>query len=188
MQNAQSNPTQSQQNEMAAKSPAKTPATGGAGPDVKTQAREFSAPAKAQTGQTIAGKQPAPLPIVQPGAGAEASGDPVRRAAQRIVSVDVANSGASDSSIDTDGKGLEAAREASGWTDNVVTSEATGDNAIATPDEGLGGFDSRVGGNLPGIAARPGWRVRSHGAVYVERLNGGRAELLISFEETSETH
>ena len=41
MENAQNNPTQAQQNEIAAKSPAKTPAAGGDMPDAKQQAKEF---------------------------------------------------------------------------------------------------------------------------------------------------
>jgi hypothetical protein len=47
MQNAEDNPTQKQQNEMAAKSPVHTPAAGTASPDAHTQAKEFGSSSNA---------------------------------------------------------------------------------------------------------------------------------------------
>lgn len=59
-----------------------------------------------------------------------------------VRSVDVLNSGTSDSTVDTDAKGLDAARRHPGQ-DHFVTSNASLDDAVVTPDTGLAGFDSR---------------------------------------------
>jgi hypothetical protein len=89
---------------------------------------------------------------------------------------------ATDNTVDTDGKSLEAKRDASVWHDNVITSNATLDNNVPTPAAGLGGVDSRPGGNLPEVRARDGYRVVYCGTVYREALNGTRGEQMIRFE------
>jgi hypothetical protein len=185
MQNAEQNPTQKQQNEMAAKSPAQTPATGTASPDARTQAKEFGSTSNAgaaePTGRT---NNAANLPPIDLDAITTDSPDPVQRAKSRTVSVDAANTASTDNTVDTDGKSLEAAKEQSSWHDNVISSNATLENNVPAPAAGLGGIDSRPGGNFPLVAPRDGWRVSYHGTVYIERRNGSLAGHVIQFDAT----
>lgn len=182
--NAQNNPTQAQQNEIAAKSPAKTPAAGDM-PDAKTQAREFSKTKGATSAESVAAKEPAPLPSIEHGAKDADSPDPVARANARITSVDNAGMAASDNTVDTDGKGLEARRDQSMWQDNVINSNATLENNVPVPPDGLVDLDSRPGGNVPVVATRAGWRVAYHGTIDVQQRNGSRAEQVFSLERPS---
>lgn len=183
MENAQNNPTQGQQNEIAAKSPAKTPAAGDM-PDAATQGREFGKTKHATSAESVAAKDPAPLPSIEHGTKDADSPDPVARANARIVSVDNAGMAASDDTVDTDGKGLEARRDASMWQDNVINSNASLENNIPAPPEGLVDLDSRPGGNVPLIATRDGWRVAYHGTVDVKQRDGTRAEQVFTLEPT----
>jgi hypothetical protein len=180
--NAQNNPTQAQQNEIAAKSPAKTPAAGGDMPDAKTQGREFGKTKRATLAEAVAAKDPAPLPAIEHGSKDADSPDPVARANAHIVSVDNAAMAASDNTVDTDGKGLEARKDASPWQDNVINSNATLDNNVPVPPDGLVDLDSRPGGNVPLVATRDGWRVAYHGTVDIKERNGSRAEQVFSLE------
>ncbi|RKU04406.1 2-oxoglutarate dehydrogenase [Burkholderia sp. Nafp2/4-1b] len=180
MQNAESNPTPQQQREQIEKSPVKTPAAGGAMPDAATQAAE--AAKRPLTPEAVAGKMPTGLPPIDVDANAVDSGDPVRRAAGRIVTLDNANMAMTDNTVDVDGKGMEARTGATEWHDNVIYSNASLDEAIDTPDEGLGGIESRPGGNLPQIATRPGWHVRYVGDVDIEHGDGTRPEHVIRLE------
>jgi hypothetical protein len=182
--NAQNNPTQAQQNEIAAKSPAKTPAAGGQMPDAKTQGKEFGKTKRATSAEAVAAKDPAPLPAIEHGMKGADSPDPVARANARTVSVDNAGMAASDNTVDTDGKGLEAKREASMWRDNIINSNATLENNIPVHPDGLVDLDSRVGGNLPIVATREGWRVAYHGTVDIPERNGTRAEQVFTLERT----
>ncbi|KVH29811.1 DUF3005 domain-containing protein [Burkholderia cepacia] len=182
MQNAESNPTPQQQREQIAKSPVKTPAAGDM-PDAATQATEVAEGGKRPlTPEAVAAKTPTGLPPIDVGAHAVDSGDPVRRAAGRIVTLDNANMAMTDNTVDVDGKGMEARTGASELQDNVIYSNASLDDAVDTPDEGLGGIESRPGGNMPLIATRPGWRVRHVGDVDIEHGDGTRAEHVICLE------
>lgn len=181
MQNAENNPTQSQQKEMAAKSPAKTPAAGDM-PDAKTQGREFGKTQHATSAESVAAKNPAPLPSIEHGIKDADSPDPVARANARITSVDNAGMAASDDTVDTDGKGLEARRNESIWHDNVINSNATLENNIPVRSDGLVDLDSRPGGNMPIVATREGWRIAYHGRVEIKERNGSRAEQVFSLE------
>ncbi|MGU7811076.1 DUF3005 domain-containing protein [Burkholderia sp. AW49-1] len=181
MQNAESNPTPEQQREQIEKSPVKTPAAGDM-PDAATQAAEVAK--HPLTPEAVAAKTPTGLPPIDVDAHAVDSGDPVRRAAGRIVTLDNANMAMTDNTVDVDGKGLEARAGATEWHDNVIYSNASLDDAVDTPDEGLGGIESRPGGNMPQIATRPGWRVRYVGDVDVEHGDGTRAEHVIRLERT----
>ncbi|WP_175906327.1 DUF3005 domain-containing protein [Burkholderia sp. BCC1640] len=181
MQNAESNPTPEQQREQIQKSPVKTPAAGDM-PDAATQAAEVAK--HPLTPEAVAAKTPTGLPPIDVDANAVDSGDPVRRAAGRIVTLDNANMAMTDNTVDVDGKGLEARAGATEWHDNVIYSNASLDDAVDTPDEGLGGIESRPGGNMPQIATRPGWRVRYVGDVDVEHGDGTRAEHVIRLERT----
>ena len=182
--NAQNNPTQAQQNEIAAKSPAKTPAAGGQMPGAATQGSEFSKNKGATSAESVAAKNPAPLPSIEHGTRDADSSDPVARANARTVSVDNAAMAATDDTVDTDGKGLEAKRGESMWRDNIINSNATLENNIPVPPVGLVDLDSRPGGNLPVIATREGWRVAYHGTVNVTQHNGTRAEQVFTLERT----
>ncbi|MDN7903768.1 DUF3005 domain-containing protein [Burkholderia diffusa] len=175
------NPTPQQQREQIEKSPVKTPAAGDM-PDAATQAAEVAK--RLLTPEAVAAKMPTGLPPIDVDAHAVDSDDPVRRAAGRIVTLDNANMAMTDNTVDVDGKGLEARAGATEWHDNVIYSNASLDDAVDTPDEGLGGIESRPSGNVPQIATRPGWRVRYVGDVDVEHGNGTRAEHVIRLERT----
>jgi hypothetical protein len=84
MQNAEANPSQSQQNEMAAKSRAKTPAAGSASPDAATQAKEFGSSKHATSADGSIAKKSSPLPPIEVDPYALDSGAPVIRANSRI--------------------------------------------------------------------------------------------------------
>ncbi|MGS0891549.1 DUF3005 domain-containing protein [Burkholderia stagnalis] len=151
-------------------------------PDARTQATGFAR--QPLTPEAIAAKTPTGLPPVERGAHAVDSDDPVRRAASRIATLDNANMATTDNTVDVDGKGREAAVDASKLHDNVIHSNASLDDSVDTPAAGLGGIESRPAGSLPQVAARPGWRVRHVGHVDVEVEHGAhtRAEHLIRFE------
>ena len=136
MQNAESNPTPEQQREQIEKSPVKTPAAGDM-PDAATQAAQVAQ--RPLTPEKIAGKMPTGLPPIERGTQAPDSGDPVRRAAARIPTLDNANMAMTDNTVDVDGKGMEAAAGASKWHDNVIYSNASLDEAVETPDEAPAG-------------------------------------------------
>ncbi|MBW0451122.1 DUF3005 domain-containing protein [bacterium M00.F.Ca.ET.228.01.1.1] len=187
MQNAEQNPTQKQQNEMAAKSPAHTPAAGTASPDAHTQAKEFASSGNAGSAEPSARKDNATnLPPIDLDAITSDSPDPLQRARSRTVSVDTANTASMDNTVDTDGKNLEARKDESAWHDNVISSNATLENSVPAPATGLGGIESRAGGNLPLVAARDGWQVTYRGTVYIERRNGSLAEHVIQFDARPE--
>jgi hypothetical protein len=158
MNNAESNPSQAQQKTQQATSPGTTPATETARIDPQTAADNRST---------------------------ASSGDPVVRASSRIVSTDNANMEATDDTVDTDRKNLDAKRDLSPMHDNVVGSNATLDDSVATPAFGLGGIDSRSDGNRPSIALRPGWTMRHEGTMHLPTSNGGRTEHIIFIDRTS---
>lgn len=81
-------------------------------------------------------------------------------------SAELHNDRTHDSTVDTDGKNLEAARIAGHSAigpDEVTTSNATLVNSVPEARDGLGGFDSRVGGNRLLLALEPGCTVIDKG-------------------------
>ncbi len=73
-----------------------------------------------------------------------------------------------DSTVDTDGKNLEAARIAGHSpiaVDEITTSNATLSNSVPEAHDGMAGFDSRVGGNHLLLALEPGYTVIDKGMV-----------------------
>ena len=73
-----------------------------------------------------------------------------------------------DSTVDTDGKNLEAARIAGHSPispDEITTSNATLVNSVPEAQDGMAGFDSRVGGNHLLLALEPGYTVIDRGMV-----------------------
>jgi hypothetical protein len=73
-----------------------------------------------------------------------------------------------DSTVDTDGKNLEAARIAGHSPispDEITTSNASLGNSVPEAHDGMAGFDSRVGGNHLLLALEPGYTVIDKGMV-----------------------
>ncbi|MDO3527225.1 DUF3005 domain-containing protein [Ralstonia pseudosolanacearum] len=127
---------------------------------------------------------PEPVPDA-PAAHARRDDDPVRLAARRIRSVDAAGTEASDDTIDTDGKGLEAARDRSPWQDNVIFSNATAANHLPENDPDLAGVDSRTGHGGLLITTAPGHAVTYEGTVNVATRTGTRTALRFSIGEAA---
>jgi hypothetical protein len=100
-----------------------------------------------------------PLPQTQ-------SGDSVARSSE------MHNDRTHDSTVDTDGKNLEAARIAGHspiGPDEITTSNATLVNSVPdNPYATVAGFDSRAGGNHLLLAVEPGYRVIDKGMVSPE--------------------
>ena len=111
--------------------------------------------------------------------------DPLARASRRIRSVDAAGTEASDNTIDTDGKGLEAAKDPSHWQDNVIYSNASLANANPEPDPEapIAGVDSRPSHGEPTIATQPGHKLVQRGVVDETVRNGTRAAQRFSLED-----
>ncbi|SDG06953.1 Protein of unknown function [Paraburkholderia phenazinium] len=83
-------------------------------------------------------------------------------------STDLHNDRTHDSTVDTDGKNLEAARLAGHspiGPDEVTTSNASLVNSVPEARDGLAGFDSRVGGNHLLLALEPGYTVVDKGMI-----------------------
>lgn len=112
-------------------------------------------------------------------------GDPVVRAARRIRSVDAAGTEASDNTIDTDGKGLEAAKDRSHWHDNVIYSNASLVNTHPEPDPEapIAGVDSRRSQGQPTIATVAGHHVVHRGVVNETVRNGTRVAQRFALED-----
>ena len=84
------------------------------------------------------------------------------------LSAEIHNDRTHDSTVDTDGKNLEAARIAGHSAigpDEVTTTDAALDNSVPEARDGLAGFDSRVGGNHPLLALEPGYTLIDRGMV-----------------------
>jgi hypothetical protein len=83
-------------------------------------------------------------------------------------STELHNDRTHDSTVDTDGKYLEAARLAGHspiGPDEVTTTNATLVNSMPEAKDGLAGFDSRVGGNHLLLALEPGYAVVDKGMI-----------------------
>jgi hypothetical protein len=83
-------------------------------------------------------------------------------------SAELHNDRTHDSTVDTDGKNLEAARIAGHspiGPDEVTTTNATHVNSVPEARDGLAGFDSRVGGNHLLLALEPGYTVVDKGMI-----------------------
>ncbi|VXB41854.1 conserved hypothetical protein [Burkholderia sp. 8Y] len=186
MQNAEGNPSQQQQKEMAAKSPAKTPATGTASPDAQTQAKEFGSTSHASSAEPGPADANGALPSIDEDAASNGSSDPVREAESRIRSVDSDAMESTDDTVDADAKSIEASRDLSGWHDNVISSNATLSNNVRTPALGLGGIDSRPTGNVPPILPRRGYRVVFTETLYEQQMNGSKTSHVFSFERIAD--
>jgi Protein of unknown function (DUF3005) len=90
-------------------------------------------------------------------------------------SAELHNDRTHDSTVDTDGKNLEAARLAGHSAigpDEVTTTNATLVNSVPEARDGLGGFDSRVGGNHVLLALEPGYTVIDKGMIAPQSAYG----------------
>jgi hypothetical protein len=99
------------------------------------------------------------------------AGKPV---AKGPLSAELHNDRSHDSTVDTDGKNLEAARIAGHSAigpDEVTTSDASLDNSVPEALDGFAGFDSRIGGNHLLLALQPGYTVIDKGMVAPEKLD-----------------
>ncbi|HEX7931575.1 MAG TPA: DUF3005 domain-containing protein [Paraburkholderia sp.] len=79
-----------------------------------------------------------------------------------------------DSTVDTDGKNLEAARIAGHSPispDEITTSNATLTNSVPEALDGMAGFDSRVGGNHLLLALEPGYAVIDKGMIEPQAMH-----------------
>jgi hypothetical protein len=83
-----------------------------------------------------------------------------------LMTAEMHNDRTHDSTVDTDGKNHEAARLAGHapiGPDEVTTTNATLVNAVPESRDGLGGFDSRIGGNHVQVALEPGYTLIDKG-------------------------
>lgn len=84
------------------------------------------------------------------------------------ITTELHNDRTHDSTVDTDGKNLEAARIAGHSPispDEITTSNASLGNSVPEALDGMAGFDSRVGGNHLLLALEPGYTVIDKGMV-----------------------
>lgn len=88
--------------------------------------------------------------------------------ASGLNTAELHNDRSHDSTVDTDGKNLEAARIAGHSPispDEITTTNATLVNSVPESRDGVAGFDSRVGGNHLLLALTPGYTVIDKGMV-----------------------
>jgi hypothetical protein len=163
------NPPRSEQQREAAESPLKKPETETSHAHASDVERAASAQ-EASLGAAVAphGQQAREPDEPREARGAQWAtgvGDPVYAAHPR--GIDVVNDETLDDTVDADGKNWEAKRnDQEGWPrEHAIVSQATLVNAVPTRYEGLGGFDSRPGGELPLMALRDGYEVIDHGVV-----------------------
>lgn len=146
----ESNESRKEQKEQAHQSPLKKPETETAHAD------------QADVGAAAQGHNPGskPSPHTDAGPDGAAVETPPRKKAMlpedvRPRGIDVDNDNSSDSTVDTDGKDHDAKRLGR-LEDSEVISNASSDNEVPTPAEGLAGIDSRPGGNRPAIQTQDG--------------------------------
>lgn len=161
-QGSSTNPPRDEQHSQAAQSPAKEPAN--------ETATIRPAEAKKASSMRDGPVQPNPAVTNQEVLAGHSPFTPERRPAASLAQVrprdlGVSNDVSMDSTVDTDGKDSEARRDLPILRDHVISSNASLDDSVATPDLGLGGIESRPGGNMPLIAAAPGYRVEYLGSV-----------------------
>ena len=191
---AHANPTQGQQSARGGQSPVKEPAHETAHANPEKMAHDFakSSPeghhpdAHKEETRKVA-RNHAPLPRVDPNLAAIDHPDPVKVASSRIVSVDAGGTDMSGNTVDSDGKSREALRERKVRQDNFVHSNATLDEHVVTPPDGLGGIDSRFDGPGVSIATQPGWHVVDLGTTTTQDMNGPKTSRHIRLEQDDES-
>jgi hypothetical protein len=158
MNNAEANEPQGKQKDRAADSPIKTPGAETAHvkmSDAQTAAAGGEAHAGAHARQALPES-------------AETSIGPEGEREMRPRGADVRNDDTLDDTVDADSKSTHAQREEemlSREPDSVISSNATTVNFVPTPDDGLGGFDSRPGRNGLLLLLERGYRMIDRGMV-----------------------
>jgi hypothetical protein len=158
MSDAQANDSKDKQAQHAADSPIKKPAA-------ETAHVKLSDAKKAAAGGE-AHADSSTRPDVSTSAYTTTGPDGVREA--RPIGADVVNDGTLDDTVDADGKNIQAQRYDEMLAhdpDSVINSNATTVNYVDTPDDGLGGFDSRTGRNGVLLMLERGWRMIDRGMV-----------------------
>jgi hypothetical protein len=161
MSSAESNDPKDKQTQQAADSPIKTPAA-------ETAHVKMSDAAQAASGgEAHAGAgAKAPRNDAPPPAGMVIGPD--GRPETLARGADVMNDGTLDDTVDADGKNIQAQRYdqmIATEPDAVINSNATTENYVPTPDDGLGGFDSRLGRNGVLLMLEKGYRMIDRGMV-----------------------
>lgn len=161
MSNANANDPKNKQNEQTAQSPIKTP--GAETVHVKmSDAATAAAGGKAHAGANA--KQPQRDAAAY--ADTEIGPDGLRE--RRPLGTDVLNDDMLDDTVDADGKNIQAQRYDQMMEtepDAVISNNATPVNHVSTPDDGLGGFDSRLGRNGLLLMLERGYRMIDRGMV-----------------------
>jgi hypothetical protein len=158
MNNAEANEPQNKQTDRAADSPIKTPGAETAHVSMS------DAGTAAAGGEAHAGAH-ARKPIPQ---SADTTIGPEGERERRPLGADVVNDETLDDTVDADSKSRHAQREAemlSREPDSVIATNATTVNFVPTPDDGLGGFDSRPGRNGVLLLLERGYRMIDRGMV-----------------------
>ncbi|KMQ80170.1 hypothetical protein BPMI_02938 [Candidatus Burkholderia pumila] len=158
MNNAKANEPQDKQTDRTADSPIKTP--GAETAHVKmSDAQTVAAGDEAHAGAYA--KQALPE-------SADTTIGPEGERERRPRGADVRNNDTLDDTVDADAKSIHAQREEEMLArepDSVIASNATTVNFVPTPDNGLGGFDSRPGRNGLLLMLERGWRMIDRGMV-----------------------
>jgi len=158
MNNAEGNEPQGKQNDRVADSPIKTPATETAhvmaSDAMKAEAGEqaHAGAGAARGGSTPTDARPGPDGAME----------------RHPRGADVINDDTLDDTVDTDGKNIQAKREAEMLArepDSVIFSNATLVNNVPEPNDGLGGFDSRPARHGLALALERGCRLIDQGMV-----------------------
>jgi hypothetical protein len=87
----------------------------------------------------------------------------VRAGEPPAPSQDLRNAAGPDSTLDTDGKTTDAFLDRTPNFDNIMRSNASSSEAVATDPLGLAGYDSRPYGNSPAIAEADAYTVEQAG-------------------------
>jgi hypothetical protein len=159
MNDANSNDPKDKQSEHVAKSPIKTPGA-------ETAHVKMSDAQKAASGGEAHAGANARADLSTSAADTTIGPDGVRE--MRPRGADVLNDDTMDDTVDADGKNIQAQRYDEMMReepDAVINSNATTVNYVDTPDDGLGGFDSRPGRNGVLLMLERGWRMVDRGMV-----------------------
>jgi hypothetical protein len=161
MSNGESNESQDKQTKRSAQSPVKTPAAETA--HIKmSDAQKAAAGGEAHAGANAMDRKG------EMSDSATLEVGPAGLRERRPRGIDVVNDGAMDDTVDADGKSIQAKREESmlaNQPDEVINSNATTVNYVPTPEDGLGGFDSRPGRNGLLLMLERGYRLIDRGMV-----------------------
>ncbi|KND59878.1 hypothetical protein BVER_04499c [Candidatus Burkholderia verschuerenii] len=159
MSDANTNDPKDKQSDHVANSPIKTPGA-------ETAHVKMSDAQKAAAGGEVHAGANARSDLSRTSADTTIGPDGMRE--MRPRGADVLNDGTMDDIVDADGKNIQAQRYDEMMReepDAVINSNSTTVNYVDTPDDGLGGFDSRPGRNGVLLMLERGWRMIDRGMV-----------------------